>query len=69
MQCLPVLEPDLDGSLRHVDFLCYPLANTGGGSGVLVELEVEDHDLVLSGSLALLVLLLLSEGALPRGTA
>ena len=67
--CAAVLEPDLDGALRHVDFLGDALTHDGGGCGVLVELGFEGDELVLCGALALLVLLLLGEGALPGRAA
>lgn len=62
----PVLEPNLNRSFGHVDFLGDSLPNGRGGCGVLVEFDFQSCQLVLSGSLALLVLLLLGEGALAR---
>lgn len=66
---LPVLEPDLDRSLGHVNFRGYSFAGSSSRSGVLVELDFECHQLVLSGPLSLLVSLLLGEGAFPRWSA
>lgn len=63
-----VLEPDLDGAFRHVDLVSDAVADAGCGRGVLVELDLEGGELVLGGALTLLVLLLLSEGALARRT-
>lgn len=65
---IPVLKPDLDGSLRHVDFLGNTFTNIGSRCGILVELDLERGQLVLGGTLSLLVLLLLGEGALARGS-
>lgn len=62
----PILEPDLDGTLSHIDILCYALSDDSSGSGVFVELHFERHQLVLSSPLPFLVLLLLSEGAFTR---
>ena len=61
---IPVLKPNLDGSLRHIYFLRDTLANTGGWSRVFVELNLEEDKLVLGGPLAFLVFLLLSESTL-----
>lgn len=69
MGTLPVLEPDLYRALSHVDLLRDALANDGSGSGVLVELHLQRQQLFLGGALALLVLLLLGQGALARGAA
>lgn len=63
---VPVLEPNLNRSLCHADILGNALANKGSGSGVLVELNLEGDQLILGGTLTLLVLLLLCEGALAR---
>ena len=62
----PVLEPDLHRAFRHVDLLGYSLSYVRGGRGVLVELHLQGGQLVLRRPLALLVLLLLCQGALPR---
>ena len=62
----PILEPDLDGTLGHVDILCYPLSHRRRGCGVLIELHLKRHQLVLCGSLPLLVFLLLGERAFAR---
>lgn len=64
---LLVLEPYLNGPLRHVDFLCDTLANGRSRGRVFVELDFQQAQLVLGGPLALLVLLLLSQGTLARG--
>ena len=66
MEGLPVLEPNLNGPLRHVDFICNAFADIGCGSRVLVELDFEGSKLVLGSTLALLVLLLLCQSALAR---
>ena len=62
----PVLEPDLDRPFGHVDLLGDSLADSGGGSRVLVEFQLQSGELVLGSPLSLLVLLLLSQGALAR---
>lgn len=64
---VPVLEPDLNRAFRHVDLICNSLADSGRGCGVLAELHLQGGQLILGGALSLLVLLLLGEGALPRG--
>lgn len=66
---LPVLEPNLNRTLRHVDLLGYPLTDESCGGRVLVELEFQSRQLVLGGALPLLVLLLLGQGALPGRAA
>lgn len=66
---LPVLEPDLNGSLGHVDFLGDALADGSSGRGVLVELHFEGDELVLGSTLTLVVLLLLGQGALAQRAA
>lgn len=63
---LPVLEPDLDRTLRHVDFVGYPITNISGGCGVFAEFELQGSELILSRPLPLLILLLLGQGALSR---
>jgi hypothetical protein len=63
---VPILEPDLHRALSHVDLLGNPLANYCGRSGISVELDLEGDELVLGGSLAFLIFLLLGEGALAR---
>ena len=63
---LPVLEPDLDGALGHVDLFCDSLSDRGSWCWVLVELDLECRKLVLGRTLSFLVLLLLGEGALAR---
>lgn len=67
--CSPVLEPNLDRALCHVDVSRYSLPHHGSGRWVLVELDLERHELILCSSLTLLVLLLLGEGALPGRSA
>ena len=66
---IPVLEPDLHRALRHVDLLGYSFPSCSSGGGVLVEFDLECLELVLGRPLALLILLLLREGALSRGSA
>ena len=66
---LPVLEPDLNRSLGHVNVRGNTLPDHGGGCGVLVKLDLECDQLILCSPLSLLVLLLLSQGALARGSA
>lgn len=60
------MEPDLDGSLGHVDFGSDTLSRGGIRGRVLVELYLKSDELILSGSLSLLIFLLLSQGALAR---
>jgi hypothetical protein len=64
----PILEPDLNRSLGHVNFLSNPVPNGGCGCWVLVEFKFEGRELVLSGTLSLLVLLLLRQRALAGGS-
>jgi len=61
----PVLEPNLNRSLRHVNVIGNTFSDEGSRSWVLVELDLKCKELILCGSLSLLVLLLLSQGALP----
>ena len=63
---VPILEPYLDRSLRHVDFLSNPLADRRRRSRVLPKLDLKEAKLVLSCTLTFLVLLLLRQGALAR---
>lgn len=62
---IPVLEPNLNRTLRHVDLVSNALSHICGRGGVLVELHLERCQLILCGSLSFLVLLLLGQGALP----
>lgn len=64
----PVLEPDLNRSLCHVDLLSNSVSNTSGRGRVLVEFLFKSCELVLGRTLSLLVLLLLRQGALPGRT-
>lgn len=66
---IPVLEPDLYRALGHVDLLGYSFASGSRGRSILVELYLESDELILSGALALLVLLLLCKSALARRAA
>lgn len=59
----PVLEPNLHGPLSHVDILGNSFARSGGRSRVLVKFHFESRQLILSGTLAFVVLLLLSQSA------
>lgn len=68
IEVLPILEPDLNRSLGHVDFGRNSLACSGIGSRVLRELMFECHQLILSCPLPFLVLLLLCQSALPGRT-
>lgn len=63
---IPILKPDLDRAFGHVDILRDPLSHNSCGGRILVELRFQSHQLILRGPLALLVLLLLSEGAFAR---
>lgn len=63
---LPVLEPNLHRPLGHVDVRRNPLPHESCGGGILIELNFEGHQLILGGSLAFLVLLLLGQRRLPR---
>lgn len=69
---LPILEPNLNRTFRHVDVLCNSFAGGSSGSRVLVEFNLEKDELILGRTLTLVVLLLLSQSALPgwpaRGT-
>ena len=62
----PILEPNLNRSLRHIDFLGDTFPNAGSWRGIFVELNLKEDKLILSCPLAFLVLLLLSESALSR---
>lgn len=64
--CLPVLEPNLHRPLGHVDVLRDAFSNQCRGRRVLVEFDLQRHELILCRSLPLLVLLLLCEGTLAR---
>lgn len=66
LSTVPILEPNLHRTLRHVDFLRYPLADRSSGGRVFIELDLEEDQLFLRGSLTLLVLLLLRQRTLPR---
>ena len=65
----PVLKPDLNRPLRHINVLGNLLSHGGRRGGVLVEFLLQRDQLVLRGALALLVLLLLGQGALARRAA
>lgn len=39
----PVLKPNLDGTLSHVDFLRYPFSRGSRGGRVLVEFHLEKN--------------------------
>lgn len=60
----PVLKPNLNRALSHIDVLRYSFTSGSCRGGVLVEFHLEKNQLVLSGPLALVVLLLLGESAL-----
>lgn len=64
-----VLEPNLHRALSHVDLLGDSLANVGIWGRVLVELCFQSDELVLGGSLTLLILLLLGKSALSWRTS
>jgi hypothetical protein len=66
---IPILEPNLHGSLRHVDILRNTFSNGSCWRWVLVEFHLQSDQLVLGRPLSLLVLLLLCKGALPRRSA
>lgn len=66
---IPVLKPDLHRALSHVDLRSYALACCGSGSRVLIELNLERYELILSSPLSLLIPLLLGESALARRSA
>lgn len=66
---IPVLEPDLNRPLSHVDFIGNSFTDSGGRCGVVVEFHLQSCQLILGGALSLLVLLLLSESALARGSS
>lgn len=66
---VPVLEPNLHRPLRHVNFLCDSFTHNGCGGRVLIKLNLQSDELVLGGTLALLVLLLLCKSALSRRSA
>lgn len=61
---LPVLEPDLNRPLGHVDLLSNAFSNPSGRGGILVEFHLQGVQLLLRRPLPLLVLLLLSKCAL-----
>ena len=65
---IPILEPDLNGALRHVDLLGNPLPYGCGRSGVLVEFHLKGSQLILGSPLTLLILLLLRQCTLSIGT-
>jgi len=65
LRCLPILEPNLNRPLGHVNLIGYPIPHGGSGSRVLAELDLQRCQLILRGPLPLLVLLLLGEGAFP----
>ena len=65
---IPILEPDLNRALSHVDFLSNPVTNRCCRGRVLVEFNFEKRQLILGGSLAFLVLLLLSQSTLAGWT-
>ena len=64
MIVIPVLKPNLHGALRHVDILGDAFPHGGCRGRVLVKLDLQGDELILRGSLSLLILLLLSESAL-----
>lgn len=64
-----VLEPNLHGTLSHVDFLGNSLPCGSSRSRVLVEFHLESRQLILGSPLALVVLLLLGQGAFAMRTA
>lgn len=66
---LPILEPDLNGSLGHVDVLCDAFPSGRSGCGILVKFNFEGDQLILRGPLAFVVLLLLSQSAFARRAA
>lgn len=53
-------------SLGHVDICSDALPGSSSRRRVLVEFDLEGNELILGGPLALIVLLLLSQGALAR---
>ena len=64
----PVLEPDLNRSLSHVDVGGNAFPDHGCWRGIFVELDLECHQLILCGPLSLGILLLLCQGALAGRT-
>lgn len=66
---LPILKPDLNRSLGHANILCNAFPGGSGWCRVLVEFNLEGHQLVLGSPLAFVVLLLLSQGAFARWPA
>lgn len=61
----PVLEPNLNRPFSHVNFVRNALPDVRSGRRVLVEFHLQGVELILSGTLSLLILLLLCQGALP----
>lgn len=69
MLCIPVLEPNLNGALSHVNLLCDTIPHGSGWGRILIELYLERVELVLCSPLTLLILLLLGESTLAWWTA
>ena len=67
--CASILEPNLNRPLCHVDVLRYALSHDGSRGRILLKLNFQGYELILGGTLTFLVLLLLSQGALPRRAA
>ena len=61
---IPVLEPDLHGTLGHVDIRGNPFTGGSGRGWVLVEFHFEGGQLILGCALTFVVLLLLGQGTL-----
>ena len=57
---LPILEPNLDRPLGHINIRRNPFSNKCSRCWVLIELDFQCHELILCCPLALLVFLLLS---------
>lgn len=66
---LPILEPNLDRTLCHVDVRSNAFSGGRSRCWILVEFDFQKDELILSSSLALVVLLLLSKGAFARDPA
>lgn len=66
---LPILEPDLNGSLGHVNVRGDALSGRRSGGRVLVEFHFQSDKLILGSPLTFVVLLLLSQSALARRSA
>ena len=61
MRGLPILEPDLNGTFSHVNFLRDSFSNCGGWGRVSTKFHFQSHQLILSSSLPLLISLLLCQ--------